>query len=77
VLDALDECEPDPRDRLVETIEFLLANSKRPVKVFISSRPDRDIRNRFLNKPNIEIQARHNEEDIRRFVDERIVKHGN
>lgn len=77
VLDALDECEPDSRSRLIETIEFLLSHSERPIKVFISSRPDRDIRRRFINTPNIEIQARHNEADIQRFVDEEIVKHGN
>jgi len=75
VLDALDECEPDSRGRLVDTIEFLLSKSERPLKVFISSRPDRDIRRRFINKPNLEIEARHNEADIRKFVDEEIKRH--
>jgi hypothetical protein len=75
VLDALDECEPDSRGRLVEVIEFLSSRSERPLKVFISSRPDRDIRRRFLDKPNIEIEATHNERDIRKFVDEEIIKH--
>lgn len=77
VLDALDECDPESRGRLVETIEFLLSNTNRPIKVFISSRPDRDIRSAFVCKPNIEIQATHNEKDIRKFVDREIVKHGN
>ncbi len=75
VLDALDECDPGSRRELVDTIEFLLRKSDKPLKVFISSRPDRDIRNRFLEKPNIDIQARHNESDIRKFVNEEIVKH--
>ncbi|RYP58533.1 hypothetical protein DL769_008907 [Monosporascus sp. CRB-8-3] len=76
VLDALDECEPDSREELVKTVEILLSKSRRPLKVFISSRPDRDIRDRFLDRPNIEIQATHNEKDIQNFVNEEIVKHG-
>ncbi|RYP07284.1 hypothetical protein DL764_002599 [Monosporascus ibericus] len=76
VLDALDECEPDLRGELVNTVEILLSKSRRPLKVFISSRPDRDIRNRFLDRPNIEIQATHNETDIQKFVDEEIINHG-
>ncbi|RYP41559.1 hypothetical protein DL768_010475 [Monosporascus sp. mg162] len=76
VLDALDECEPDSRGELVRTVEILLSKSRRPLKVFVSSRPDRDIRNRFLDRPNIEIQATHNENDIRKFVNEEIIKHG-
>ncbi|KAH8698504.1 ankyrin repeat-containing domain protein [Talaromyces proteolyticus] len=77
VLDALDECELDSRSQLIETIEFLTTNSKSLIRVFISSRPDRDIKNRFVDKPNIEIQATHNAEDIRKFVNGEIVKHGN
>ncbi|GAB1320797.1 NACHT domain-containing protein [Madurella fahalii] len=75
VLDALDECDPDSRRELVDTIEFLLSKSEKPLRILISSRPDRDIRSRFLDKPNIEIRAGHNENDIRKFVDEEIVKH--
>jgi hypothetical protein len=75
VLDALDECDSGSRDRLVETIEFLLSSSKSSLRVFISSRPDADIRDRFLSRPNIEIQATSNQEDIMKFVNEEIVKH--
>ncbi|KAK4220807.1 hypothetical protein QBC38DRAFT_163141 [Podospora fimiseda] len=75
VLDALDECDSDSRRQLADTIEFLLSKSERPLKVFISSRPCRDIQNRFRDKSNIEIQAAYNENDIRKFVDENIVKH--
>ena len=77
VLDALDECEPGSRGELVETIEFLLSKSRQPLRVFISSRADRDIRNKFLSKPNIEIQAKDNDKDIQMFVEEEITKHGN
>ncbi|KAJ2995025.1 hypothetical protein NUW58_g1386 [Xylaria curta] len=75
VLDALDECEQDLRKEIIGTIEELVSKSENPLKVFISSRPDRDIRHRFLDKPNIEIQATDNEEDIRAFVSQEITKH--
>lgn len=75
VLDALDECELESRGRLIETIEFLLSKAERPLKVFISSRPDGDIRDRFLSRPNIEIQATDNQDDIKKFINQEIVKH--
>jgi len=74
VLDALDECELDSDDHLVDTIEFLLSKSERPLKIFISSRPNWDIRRRFLSRPNIEIQATKNQEDIEKFVNAEIDK---
>lgn len=75
VLDALDECEPTSRHRLVDMIDFLLANTRKPLKIFISSRPDADIRDRFLSRPHIEIQATDNQDDIEKFVNEEIIKH--
>lgn len=75
VLDALDECEPESRHEIVNAIESVF-KSRKSLKVFISSRPDRDIRQRFSNKPNIDIQATHNENDIMEFVNEEITKHG-
>jgi ankyrin repeat domain-containing protein 50 len=75
VLDALDECEPDSRGQLIERIEFLLTHSKKPLMVFISSRPDGHIRDRYLSRPNIEIQATENQGDIEKFVNEEIIKH--
>lgn len=76
VLDALDECEPGSRLEIITAIESAFA-SRKSFKVFISSRRDRDIRKRFSNKPNIDIQATHNEKDIKKFVHEKITKHGN
>ncbi|KAI3323881.1 hypothetical protein HD806DRAFT_544007 [Xylariaceae sp. AK1471] len=77
VLDALDECELDSREKILETIEGLIARSTKPLKVFISSRPNQDIRKRFIYKQSIEIQATNNNEDIRKFVEEEIIKHKN
>ncbi|KAK9773016.1 putative NACHT domain-containing protein [Seiridium cardinale] len=76
VLDALDECDPESRAELTKTVEILLSQSKRPLRIFISSRPDRDIKTQFSLRPNIEIQAKHNEKDIEQFVNEEIIKHG-
>ncbi len=75
VLDALDECNPSSRVKLIETFQLLLDKAEKPIRLFISSRPDRDIRECFLEKPNIEIQARHNKSDITTFVNQEIVKH--
>lgn len=75
VLDALDECDRESRSHLMDMVERLLHESTKPVQIFISSRPDGDIRTRFENKPNIEIQAELNQGDIQQFVQSEIVKH--
>ena len=75
ILDALDECDADSRHQLLDTIEFLLSKAERPIKIFISSRPDTDIRERLLSRPHVEIQATDNQNDIETFVNEEIVRH--
>ncbi|OCL01702.1 hypothetical protein AOQ84DRAFT_306174, partial [Glonium stellatum] len=75
VLDALDECDRSNRNFLVQIFEDLLSNAERPVKIFISSRPDGDIRERFKTRANIEIQATDNQEDIATFVKSEIINH--
>ncbi|KAK0717679.1 hypothetical protein B0T26DRAFT_802746 [Lasiosphaeria miniovina] len=72
---ALDECKPESRYRLVDTIDFLMANARHPLSVFISSRPDADIRDRFLSRPHITIQATDNQDDIEKFVNKEIAGH--
>ncbi len=74
VLDALDECNPELRSRLIATLEDLLSNAERPLKIFISSRPYTDIRDCYFSRPNVEIQARDNRDDIKTFLDERVRK---
>lgn len=39
ILDALDECEPTTRGLLFELIESLQSKAKKPLKIFVSSRP--------------------------------------
>ena len=69
VLDALDECERATRHFLINEIDNLVSGSTSCViKVFISSRPDRDIKHRFQVGPNVCISATDNREDIRKFI---------
>jgi len=42
------------------------------VKIFISSRPDRDIKRRFERGPNVDIKATDNRGDIAKFVDDKL-----
>jgi hypothetical protein len=76
VLDALDECEPDSRLRIIDIIDSLISQSKK-VSFFLSSRGDRDIRIKFSKTPNIEIQASNNKRDIQSFVESEISNHQN
>jgi hypothetical protein len=75
ILDALDECDPDTRGQLLDIFDNLVKSSSKPVKFFISSRPDGDISYRFHGGPNIELSARDNTADIEKFVCSRIDSH--
>ena len=69
VLDALDECDRSTRHHLIREIDNLISGSTSCViKVFISSRPDRDIQHRFQVGPNVCISATDNAEDIKKFI---------
>ena len=69
VLDALDECDKSTRHDLITEIDNLVSISTSCViKVFISSRPDRDIKHRFQVGPNVCISATDNGNDIKKFL---------
>ena len=69
VLDALDECDRATRHYVINEIDNLVSSSTSCViKVFISSRPDRDIKHRFHLGPNVCISATDNGEDIKKFI---------
>ena len=69
VLDALDECDRSTRHLLINQIDKLVSSSTSCViKVFISSRPDKDIKYRFHGGPNVCISATDNGADIERFI---------
>jgi selenocysteine-specific translation elongation factor len=40
VIDAMDECDPQSRSEQVNALKLSLKESKKRVKIFISSRPD-------------------------------------
>lgn len=68
VLDALDECDQKTRKHLITALDRIVAQSSKPIKIFISSRPDSDIKDRFEIGPNVGIQATDNQDDIAKFV---------
>ena len=75
ILDAFDECDKYKRRELLEAFDYFIENAKSPVKIFISSRPDKDLRERFEGKANISINASDNQQDITKFVESEIKKH--
>ena len=78
VIDALDECNPDKREMLLDAIEGLLQNSSLGLlKVFLSSRDDQDIACTLREYPNLDLVSSRNSADIEAFVREetnRLVK---
>ena len=76
VLDALDECKPEERVSLLDFFDSIPSKCSKPVRIFISSRPEGDIRQRLIYLSNIEIQATDNENDIAEFVMQSIEKNG-
>ncbi|GAA91823.1 hypothetical protein RIB2604_02113150 [Aspergillus luchuensis] len=72
VLDAFDECDPASRGELLQLFKKLLSSSKRPVKLFIASRPDRDVQQQVRSHPNIEVQANDNQQDIEAYISQEM-----
>ena len=74
VIDGLDECDSRRRQDLLLAMQRLVQESKRLVKVFISSRDDNDIISSLKTCPNVSISATDNSKDIRRFIDTHVEK---
>ncbi len=74
VLDALDECDAETRLSLVNLLEELVRKASRPVKIFISSRLDQDIKQRYESGPNVAIRAADNQDDISRYVEAKMAE---
>ncbi|KAM0551778.1 hypothetical protein ACHAPJ_008347 [Fusarium lateritium] len=74
VLDAMDECNPENRQELLDAIDHLAQHSHHRARFFISSRPDDDIRRHFQvqNRPRIEVEATCTQGDITIFVDKEL-----
>ncbi|CZR60508.1 related to vegetatible incompatibility protein HET-E-1 [Phialocephala subalpina] len=72
VIDALDECDPDERHKLLEALDTIISESASLVRVFVSSRNDGDIVCQLEESPNIFIRASDNSADIARYVQEQV-----
>jgi hypothetical protein len=68
VIDALDECQPNQRYELMNALHDIIKKSASVVKVFVSSRDDRDIVLKLAEVPNIFINASDSHKDIEDFV---------
>ena len=72
----MDECDEESRDDLIETLKDFLSGAKKPVKIFVSSRPHPDIQSEFENSPNVGISASDNTADIHAFLSYQLDKLG-
>ena len=70
VLDALDECSEESKKGLLDTFDFLIQCGVQ-VKIIISSREDPSL-SRLEQCANVRISATDNEDDIIKFVRQRI-----
>ena len=78
IIDALDECNAEEREKLLDAVEGLLKDSSLGLlKVFLSSRDDQDIACTLRDYPNVDLVSSRNSADIEAFVREetsRLVK---
>lgn len=72
VIDALDECDINRREDLLESLQKILTLAPNLVKIFVSSRDDKDITRQYSALPNLYIQAKDNVHDINAYVDYKI-----
>ncbi|KAJ5419757.1 uncharacterized protein N7487_003307 [Penicillium crustosum] len=72
VIDALDECDSASRDELIEFLGRVIPGASMRVKIFISSRPDDDIKRKFGTGQNIGVLSDRSRGDMRLFIDQRL-----
>ncbi len=68
IVDALDECNAETRQSLLDAFQEILQESAGLVKYFVSSRDDEDIVLKFRVSPNFDITPSRNTKDIRNYV---------
>jgi hypothetical protein len=69
LLDGVDEYNDDSRDELVEFLLKLLSETKKPLKIFLSSRASPGMQQKLQKWPQIRIQATDIQEDIAAYLD--------
>lgn len=67
-IDALDECDIRNQHDLIANMQRLLADAKGLIKVFISSRNDRNLVDWLSEYPNTEMAMSKTKDDIEHFV---------
>ena len=72
ILDALDECEESTRTKLVRDLQTLISACFRPIKIFVSSRPNPAIKAELSKELNRAIEATDNRDDIYKYVENTI-----
>ena len=71
IIDALDECNAEEREKLLDAFEDLLKDSSFGLlKIFLSSRDDQGIACTLRDYPNVNLVASRNSADIEAFVRE-------
>lgn len=68
VIDGLDECDRDTRYMLMDTLDDIVTKAMQNVKVYIASRQDQDLRDRYQTRGHLEVTANDNQSDIEKFV---------
>ena len=73
VIDALDECA-EPKKELFDLIESMVSQSKCPVRVFLSARPNFGVEDQFSGKATIKTELHQVESDIEKFIHHEIAE---
>lgn len=68
VLDGLDECDEKNRKVLLAAVHKLLDESLNPLKIFIASRPTRDIERQISKEKSFRVDTLDNVKDIEIYV---------
>lgn len=68
IIDALDEMDRDGRVELFDALKLILQDNQSVVKIFLTSRYHKDIKEELKNAKRFAIRARDNKEDIDRFI---------
>ena len=77
-IDGLDECDGSERRRVLDLIHGILNSSseKRNVRIFLTSRKEKDIGESISSAIRLEIKSHHLEQDIKHYVQERVSELG-
>ncbi|KAF5713143.1 ankyrin repeat-containing protein [Fusarium globosum] len=68
VVDGLDECDRGTRHILMDLLDEMVEKFEQSVKIYIASRTDQDLRNRYHNGTYLEVTANDNQADIEKYI---------